>query len=474
MEKMRSFVDRYLAGRRDESLLVADLGSQDINGSYRDLFDADAWRYVGLDMAPGNNVDTVFRTPYQWRELASDTIDVLVSGQAFEHIRYTWITMLEVARVLKPGGLCCIVVPSSGPEHRYPEDCWRFYPDGMRALADFARLQILAVELQGIDSGCNDDSDQWRDCMLVCRKPDDGWWGNLRQGVRRWLQHRAMTWGLSPRVEADGAGSGLPAVPAQPAKEQPVVLTRRPSTLDQPLPSLEDCNFYHTVDLPSGGVMTGQWDLRAGVDEYLGKVPFEGRSVLEIGPASGFLTFHMEAAGARVTALEPPMAHLWDCAPCPGFDYAAWRESFSADIAGVRNAFRYLHHMHGSRAQLIVDDLAHLPESTGPFDIGVAACVLLHCRSPLDVLQNLASHVTHTMIVTDLHFPHLDGAPICQLVADARIAQVDTWWAFSPTYIAHWLQLIGFPHTHVSVHRQKRDTDGTWVPMFTVVATRQP
>lgn len=35
--------------------------------------------------------------------------------------------------------------PSSGPEHRYPVDCWRFYPDGMRAFAKIARLHCIEV-----------------------------------------------------------------------------------------------------------------------------------------------------------------------------------------------------------------------------------------------------------------------------------------------------------------------------------------
>ena len=38
---MRDLVERYLAGRT--ALRVADLGSQDVNGSYRPLFDRPGW-----------------------------------------------------------------------------------------------------------------------------------------------------------------------------------------------------------------------------------------------------------------------------------------------------------------------------------------------------------------------------------------------------------------------------------------------
>ena len=52
-----------------------------------------------------------------------------------------------------------------------------------------------------------------------------------------------------------------------------------------------DCYFYHTMELPSRGVIEGRdWDLLGRVDEYLGNVDFAGQRVLEIGPASGFLT----------------------------------------------------------------------------------------------------------------------------------------------------------------------------------------
>lgn len=196
IEKMTQFRDRYLSARANEPLRILDLGSQDVNGSYRPLFSEEAWHYVGLDMASGKNVDVVLRTPYAWREVASGSADVVISGQAFEHIQYFWITMLEIARVLKPGGICCILAPSSGPEHRYPLDCWRFYPDGMESLALFAQMEVIEAVTEWEDKGYTDGSDWWHDSMLVCRKPDKGVWLNMRSGLKRWLQHRAMTIGM--------------------------------------------------------------------------------------------------------------------------------------------------------------------------------------------------------------------------------------------------------------------------------------
>lgn len=196
LEKMTQFRDRYLSARAGESLRILDLGSQDVNGSYRSLFAGPSWQYVGLDMAAGKNVDVILRTPYVWREIDSESADVVISGQAFEHIQFFWITMLEIVRVLKPGGICCILAPSSGPEHRYPLDCWRFYPDGMESLAQFAQMEVVEATTEWEDKGYLDGSDWWHDSMLVCRKANKGIWKNIINSLKRWLQHRAMTIGI--------------------------------------------------------------------------------------------------------------------------------------------------------------------------------------------------------------------------------------------------------------------------------------
>jgi hypothetical protein len=195
IEKMSAFRNQYLSTKINEPLQIIDLGSQDVNGSYRSLFCELAWDYIGLDMAAGNNVDIVLRTPYVWNEVASNSADIVISGQAFEHIEYFWITMLEIARVLKPGGLSCIIAPSSGPEHRYPLDCWRFYPDGMKALSRFAQMEIIEASTQWEDIGY-EDSNCWHDSVLICRKPNRGFWGNQKSSLKRWLQHSTNTLGM--------------------------------------------------------------------------------------------------------------------------------------------------------------------------------------------------------------------------------------------------------------------------------------
>lgn len=141
-EHMRDLVSRYLDPVAQ--LDAIDIGSYDVNGSYRTLFDAPGWKYCGIDLQCGPGVDVVLESPYRL-PLRSASKDLVISGQAFEHVEYFWLTWLEMLRVLKPGGLIFLIAPSRGPEHRYPQDCWRFYPDGYRALAKFGQCELLEV-----------------------------------------------------------------------------------------------------------------------------------------------------------------------------------------------------------------------------------------------------------------------------------------------------------------------------------------
>lgn len=185
---MARLVAHYLD--RDRALSVIDIGSRDVNGSYRTLFDAPAWRYRGIDLESGKGVDIVLRDPYTL-PLPSGSVDLVISGQAFEHIEYFWLTWLEMARVLRPGGMVFLIAPSRGPEHRFPQDCWRFYPDGFRSLAKYGRFDLLEAST---DWHAHPDhwSASWGDTVGVFRRREL----TLRQRVvdaltRRVLQSRA-------------------------------------------------------------------------------------------------------------------------------------------------------------------------------------------------------------------------------------------------------------------------------------------
>lgn len=183
-QHMATLVERYLDTQT--ALMIIDLGSYDVNGSYRPLFSRPDWRYVGVDLEPGPNVSVALKSPYRL-PFAGNSVDLAVSGQAFEHIEFFWLAWLELVRVLKPGGMIFLIAPSRGPEHRYPVDCWRFYPDGFRALAKYGALELVEVDTDWEPHPAA-DSAPWGDTVGVFRKPRQGRFQTLRRRLReaRW------------------------------------------------------------------------------------------------------------------------------------------------------------------------------------------------------------------------------------------------------------------------------------------------
>lgn len=172
MLRMKWFVDHYI----ENGKTVLDIGSYNVNGCYRDLFNDKDIDYTGLDIEDGPNVDVIMKNPYSWDNLEDNYFDYIISGQAFEHIEYPWLTIKEVYKKLKPGGIVCIIAPNGGHEHRYPVDCWRFFGDGLVALAKWADLEVIDVSVAGIpEKNVSMDWDcAFNDACLIAMKRKEG------------------------------------------------------------------------------------------------------------------------------------------------------------------------------------------------------------------------------------------------------------------------------------------------------------
>ncbi|MEI6884498.1 MAG: class I SAM-dependent methyltransferase [Bacteroidota bacterium] len=167
---MTQFVQKYLTDLKKKEISILDIGSQDVNGTYKPLFAQPGWNYFGLDIVEGENVNIVVKDIYRWKEIKDHSFDVVISGQALEHVEFFWLTMLEISRVLKNDGLLCLIVPSSGYEHRYPKDCYRFFPDGLKALADYSFLETIEAYNCWDNYIIDGEPNDWKDSVLIARK----------------------------------------------------------------------------------------------------------------------------------------------------------------------------------------------------------------------------------------------------------------------------------------------------------------
>jgi SAM-dependent methyltransferase len=152
LDLMRSALDRLKLA----SASVLDVGSYDINGTYRPLVEQRGYTYTGLDIRKGINVDIVSDNPYKY-PIKPNTYDAVICGNMLHNVQAPWKLIPEMVRVLKPGGLLAIVAPTYGRDraiNAYPVDCWRFMPDGLTYLFD--ETKKLDNYLIKIYEGCID------------------------------------------------------------------------------------------------------------------------------------------------------------------------------------------------------------------------------------------------------------------------------------------------------------------------------
>jgi len=137
----------YARGFFRKESQVLEIGPDAFPSSYRRLVGNETARWDTLDIS--NNPQLTYSGSEENRFPIPDrAYDVLLAGNVIEHVRRPWQWLKEVSRVCKPGGHVIIIVPVSWPFHAAPIDCWRIYPDGMRALMEDSGLKVLQCLLE--------------------------------------------------------------------------------------------------------------------------------------------------------------------------------------------------------------------------------------------------------------------------------------------------------------------------------------
>jgi SAM-dependent methyltransferase len=108
-EKVKALHPSFFVNRN-----VLDVGSLDINGNNRFLFDNST--FLGIDVGPGPNVDIVaiaheFTAP-------DGAYDFIVSTECFEHDMHYAKSIQNIVRMLASGGMFLFTCATTGrPEH---------------------------------------------------------------------------------------------------------------------------------------------------------------------------------------------------------------------------------------------------------------------------------------------------------------------------------------------------------------------
>jgi hypothetical protein len=187
------------------------------------------------------------------------------------------------------------------------------------------------------------------------------------------------------------------------------------------------------MDLPGIGSVKGDWDLRGRFDEYVGGVDLRGKTVLDVGTASGFLSFEAEKRGALVTSFDADTHERIQTMPPDALDPIYFN--------GMRNSYRLAHRAFGSRATTVYGDLYSLSNLLGGFDVVIVAQILVHLRDPFGALHQAALACKDTLIIAEATFAEAGDYPFA-LYCGTMVPH--SWWWLSLPIYRHVLKCYGF------------------------------
>lgn len=162
--------------KRQEFKKMLEIGASYSSNS-KDLFPE--LEYLNLDIAENSELPTVVGDITEKTSLESESFDLIVSHQTFEHINQPWLAAQEIVRLLKPGGLCYISTHWAWRYHPVPIDYWRFSPDCLAFLFEgldqidgnfniyHRRTDIRGLWPNEIDAVPVDDLGGWRENWFV-------------------------------------------------------------------------------------------------------------------------------------------------------------------------------------------------------------------------------------------------------------------------------------------------------------------
>ncbi|MGV3768416.1 MAG: class I SAM-dependent methyltransferase [Sphingobium phenoxybenzoativorans] len=229
------------------------------------------------------------------------------------------------------------------------------------------------------------------------------------------------------------------------------------------------------MDIPGHGTVNGEWDLRGRVGEYLGNFDFSGCRVLDVGAASGILTYHMEQQGADVVSFDLSEDYDWDIVPFFENNTAAMRAQRRQHLRAINNGYWFCHQALKSRARMVNGVVYDIPEDIGPVDVAVYGSILLHLRDPFLALENGARLAQKTMIVADV-------SPWSRFMSRFRKTSKfmpshlkpkgisDGWHRLPPLLVKEYLAILGFKDS--SITWRKFDYAGRSTPIYTIIANR--
>ena len=118
-----------------KGMRILEIGSREVTGKSKARKEFSNAKYIGFDFYPGENVDVVGDAHKLSTYFNSDEkFDIIYSSACFEHFAMPWIVAIEIAKILKTGGIVFIETHFSYSSHERPWHFFQFSDLGLKIL----------------------------------------------------------------------------------------------------------------------------------------------------------------------------------------------------------------------------------------------------------------------------------------------------------------------------------------------------
>lgn len=233
-----------------------------------------------------------------------------------------------------------------------------------------------------------------------------------------------------------------------------------------------DCSFYHSVDLPLSGPQVGIWDLRGRFDDYVAHQNLAGKRVLDVGTASGFLSFEAERRGARVTSFDTADASGWFVLPF--HDIEVQPAEMEKVLERWKHSYWLCHREFESSADCVYGDVYDLSTRlVGVFDVVLVGQLLVHLPDAISALAAAASVCREKPIVVEGNNANESAvAVLCGRVGRPEVAYA--WYHYSHGWYREILAILGFSTVEITTDSFKCNDSShdSVIELATIVASR--
>jgi hypothetical protein len=125
-----------------KGLTILEIGSYDVNGSVRSLYEKHASKYVGCDIEAGKGVDIVVDKDEDLiKRFGKKSFDLVVCTEVLEHAE-DWRKIVSEVKQIASKYILVTTRSVGFPYHAFPTDCWRYSLDDITHLFDEYDIQI--------------------------------------------------------------------------------------------------------------------------------------------------------------------------------------------------------------------------------------------------------------------------------------------------------------------------------------------